>query len=108
MQHIKRQISHLAKTISLDLAMGNNVHNANMDDVSGNASQGQIADVVLQNLTCAVIPRGFCVGNQPPEHQVRMYLRTEPKVDRAEASARTKGPGYECPTIKPSVACSGL
>ena len=67
MQLIKRQTTHLAGTISLDLAMGINVHNVNMDDVSGNASQGQIADVFLQNLTCAVTPRGFCVVDRPRE-----------------------------------------
>ena len=49
MQRIKRQISHLAGTISLDLAMGINVHNVDTDDVFGNASQRQIADVFLQN-----------------------------------------------------------
>ncbi len=67
MQHIKRQISHLAGTISLDLVVGIKVHNVNMDDGSGSASQGQIADVFLQNLTCAVTPKGFCVVNRPRE-----------------------------------------
>ena len=47
---------------------------------------------------------------------MRIYLRTELKVDRGEASARKKGPAYEgcrvllseCATIIPSVACSRL